>query len=426
MSFNYQPKENRQYLSNIRAFAGMTCLSFILLLFVFTKSSFASVNNDKILELQQQLDQIVAAADCNVSVQIVSASKYDMLYSYNPESKMIPASITKLVTAAIALEYLGPDYKFKTIIYTDGTVTDGNIDGNIYLKGFGDPDLNSSDISTLAQRLYDKGIRSVSGNLYYDESFLDNNYYGLSNYFRGDTRSNYWPYVSALNLDKNQGGYNPASTAGDLFASEIVRLGIVFNGNITSGVTPPAAKELAEVSHEIFDVLAYMNKESDNHSAITVFKVAGAVHGGAPGSLEKGTQATIDLLTSMGQDRGSFEILEGSGLTRQNMVTSDMYMRLLKYMYDDVKNFDTFYKTLAIGGYDGTLRKRMIGGEAERNIHAKTGTLNGVSTLTGYAISRDNELIIFYIAMNGFSGGNTYYKDIQDAICEVICQFSRN
>jgi D-alanyl-D-alanine carboxypeptidase/D-alanyl-D-alanine-endopeptidase (penicillin-binding protein 4) len=397
----------------------------LLLLFVFAQTLFASSEGDRELEFQKRLDEIVAAANCNVSVQIVSAAKYDMLYSYNPESKMIPASITKLVTAAIALEYLGSNYKFKTIVYTDGTVTDGNIEGNIYLKGFGDPDLNSSDISTLAQRLSEKGIKSVSGNLYYDESFLDNNYYGLSNYFKGDTRSNYWPYVGAINLDKNQGGYNPASTAADLLATEIVRLGIVFNGNITSGVTPPAPKELAEVSHEIFDVLSYMNKESDNHSAITVFKVVGAVHGGAPGSLEKGTQATIELLTSMGQDRASFEILEGSGLTRQNVVTSDMYVRLLKYMYDDVKNFDFFYQTLAIGGYDGTLRKRMIGGEAERNIHAKTGTLNGVSTLTGYAISRDNELIIFYIAMNGFSGSNTYYKDIQDAICEAICQFSR-
>lgn len=404
----------------------VTKLFFILLVIIFSsQNASASTTNDKVLELQQQLDQIVAAADCNVSVQIVSASKYDMLYSYNPESKMIPASITKLVTSAIAFKYLGTDYKFKTIVYTDGTMTDGNIEGNIYLKGFGDPDLNSSDISTLAQRLWDKGIRSVSGSLYYDESFLDNNYYGISNYFKGDTRSQYWPYVGAINLDKNQGGYNPASTAADLLASEIVRLGIVFNGNITSGVTPPSAKELSEVSHGIFDVLSYMNKESDNHSAITVFKVVGAVHGGAPGSLEKGTQSVVELLTSLGQDRSSFEILEGSGLTRQNMVTSDLYMRLLKYMYDDVKNFDFFYQTLAIGGYDGTLRKRMIGSEAERNVHAKTGTLNGVSTLTGYAISRDNELIIFYIAMNGFSGSNTYYKDIQDAICDVICQFSR-
>ena len=69
----------------------------------------------------------------------------------------------------------------------------------------------------------------------------------------------------------------------------------------------------------------------------------------------------------------------------------------------------------------------MTGTEAESNVHAKTGTLNSVTTLSGYAVSRDSELIIFYIAMNGFNKGNTnYYRQIQNDICEIICQFSRN
>lgn len=393
-------------------------LSFLL----FTNVLFA---NDKLDQLKQSLDAIVAAADGNVSVQVVSASKYDLLYAYNPGTKMIPASITKVITACIALKYLGVDYKFKTIVYTDGTITDGVVNGNIYLKGYGDPDLNSSDISFLAQKVSEKNIKSITGNVIYDESFLDNNYYGLSNYYKGDTRSQYWPYVSALNLDKNQGGYNPAATAGELFASELVRFGVQFNGSVVSGVTPPASKEIAEVSHSIFDVLSWMNKESDNHSAITVFKVVGAVYDSPPGSLQKGESAAIDFLTQLGNDRGSFEILEGSGLTRNNMVNSDMFIRILKYMYDDVKTFDYFYNSLAVGGVDGTLKNRMKQGEAYKNVRAKTGTLNGVSTLSGYAISRDNELIMFYIAMNGFSSDRSYNRKIQDDICEVICQFSR-
>ena len=69
----------------------------------------------------------------------------------------------------------------------------------------------------------------------------------------------------------------------------------------------------------------------------------------------------------------------------------------------------------------------MIGTEAEGNVYAKTGTLNSVSTLSGYAVSRDNEVMIFYIAMNGFKRGNTsFYRQRQDDICEIICQFSRN
>ena len=67
----------------------------------------------------------------------------------------------------------------------------------------------------------------------------------------------------------------------------------------------------------------------------------------------------------------------------------------------------------------------MIGTEAEGNVHAKTGTINSVSTLSGYAVSRDSELLIFYIAMNGFGGSSNGPRNKQDEICEAICQFSR-
>ena len=67
----------------------------------------------------------------------------------------------------------------------------------------------------------------------------------------------------------------------------------------------------------------------------------------------------------------------------------------------------------------------MKGTEAERNVHAKTGTLNYVSTLTGYAITRDGEPLIFYIAMNNFTGDRNVYRKKQDKICEILCKFSR-
>jgi len=168
-----------------------------------------------------------------------------------------------------------------------------------------------------------------------------------------------------------------------------------------------------------------MNKESDNHSAITVFKVIGALKYLPPGTITKGEDAVVSFLTSMGNPRDNFEILEGSGLSRYNSVNSDIYIRLLKYMYDENKTFDYFYSSLAIAGVDGTLRNRMIGTEAEKNVHAKTGTLNSVSALSGYAVTRDNELLIFYITMNGFGSSPNGVKYKQDQICELLCQFSR-
>ena len=67
----------------------------------------------------------------------------------------------------------------------------------------------------------------------------------------------------------------------------------------------------------------------------------------------------------------------------------------------------------------------MIGTEAEGNVHAKTGTLNGVSALTGYAVDSDNEILIFFIVMNGYGGSATDVRKIQDDFCITLAHFSR-
>lgn len=382
---------------------------------------------DKTEELAEGINSIVNSVNCKVSIQITSADKYDLLYELNPQEKMIPASITKLITASTAIDVLGINYDFKTIVYTDDSeINDGIINGNLYLKGYGDPDLSSTDIIYLAKLVSEKNIKEITGNIVYDESYLDDAHYGIANYYQGDTKQGYWPYVSGINLNKNPGGFDPAAMAAELLSENLILSGVNVGGIVIAGVTPGASKEIAVVSHTIFDVLSRMNKESDNHSAITIFKVIGAKFSTPPGTLEKGELAVIDFLTSIGNPRGIFEILEGSGLSRFNVVNSDLYIRLLKYMYDDEKNFDYFYSSLAIAGLDGTLRNRMIGTEAEKNVHAKTGTLNSVSSLSGYAVSRDNELLIFYIAMNGFGGGANQERNKQDMICDLLCRFSRN
>jgi len=381
---------------------------------------------DKVDELGQKIDEIISDLNCSVSIQVASADKYDLLYELNPRISMIPASITKLVTAAAAFEYLGISHDFKTVVFTDDNdIKDGIVNGNIYLKGYGDPELNSSNVSDLAKKISEKGITEITGNVYYDESYFDDEHYALANYYNGDTHRNYWPYITALSFNKNGGGYDPAFSAASFLAEQLVLNNVAVDGIVVSGITPSAANEIAKVSNPFYNVMANMNKESDNHTAITVFKVIGAKHYTPPGTISKGEEAVIKFLTSIGNPRSNFEILEGSGLSRFNSVNSDLYMRLLKYMYDDVKTFDYFYSSLAIAGFDGTLKSRMIGTEAEKNIHAKTGTLNSVSSLAGYAISRDNELLIFYIAMNGFGSSANKVRYKQDLICEALCQFSR-
>jgi len=398
----------------------------ILILFLFTGIQVALPQN-KLKELQDGIDEIVKSVSCDISVLVMSAEKYDLLYEYNHDSKMIPASITKMVTAGAALNKLGTGYQFKTVVYTDdNNLSDGIINGNVYIKGFGDPDFSTSDIESLAKQISAFNISSITGNIIYDESFLDDDYNSLAGYYQSDTDPKYWPYITALSLDKNKGNTDPAALCGNILSEEIKDLNITFDGIVISGITPKAAKEISRVTRSISSVLSYMNKVSDNQSAITVFKVLGAEVKGTPGTLEKGVEVVIEFLTTIGVDRKGFEILEGSGLTRYNYVTGPMYMQLMKYFYDDVKNFDVFYQSLAVSGVDGTLKTRMKGTEAEKNVHAKTGTLNYVSSLAGYAVSRDNELIMFYIVMNGFREKSDVYRKKQDKICELLCKFSRN
>ncbi len=402
---------------------------FRVVIFIFGINYFftdVAAARDKVAELGASIDSVINTVNCRVSVQVASADKYDLLYEHNPQEKMIPASITKLITSAAAINLLGVNYDFKTVVYTDDSnISDGIIDGNIYLKGYGDPDLNSSDIMSLAKTIISKNIKEITGNVVYDESYLDGEHYSLANYYKGDTHQNYWPYISAINLNKNPGSIDPANAAATMLSDELVSQGTKVDGIVISGVTPSAPKQLAEVSHSLYNVITYMNKESDNHSAITLFKVIGAKYDSPPGSIDKGEAAITKFLTSMGNPRNIFEILEGSGLSRFNSVNSDLYIRLLKFMYDDIETFDYFYHSLSIAGKDGTLRNRMIGTEAENNVHAKTGTLNSVSSLSGYAVTRDNELLMFYIDMNGFGGGASEERHKQDQICELLCQFTR-
>lgn len=399
----------------------------ILFISLWFSAFVAAQPKDKISELKENIDNVVKSVNCEMSVQVASATKYDLLYEYQSAKKMIPASISKVVTSAIALQYLGAGYEFKTVLFTDDVnISDGVINGNIYIKGFGDPAFGTGDLYTLIKKFLGKNITEITGNIIYDDSYLDDENFGLANYYSGDTKLQYWPFVNSLSYNNNASRINPSGEIANTLQTEFAGKNVKLGGIIIPGNTPESCKEIARVTHNISDVLAGMNKPSDNHYAITIFKDVGAAFNKPPGTLKKGTDAVIDLFSNIGISRSEYEFLEGSGLTRYNFATSNVYIQLLKYLFDNEKVFDIFYKSLPVSGVDGTLKKRMIGTEAEQNVHAKTGSINGVTTLTGYAITRDNELLIFFIAMNGFKGTNWVpYRDKQDVICNLLCQFSR-
>ena len=93
-------------------------------------------------------------------------------------------------------------------------------------------------------------------------------------------------------------------------------------------------------------------------------------------------------------------------------------------MYYERKDlFDLFYVSLPVAGVDGTLKNRMKNTSAENNVHAKTGTLNGVSNLSGYVTAENGHLISFSILMQNFVKEYSVARNFQNKICELLAEY---
>lgn len=107
------------------------------------------------------------------SVSIRNAASGEILYSHLGDTRVHPASVMKLLTGAAALETLGQNYTFKTELFTDGVITDGVLTGNLFLKGQGDPTLTMKDLNAFAVKLKAKGIHTINGHIYGDDTWYD-------------------------------------------------------------------------------------------------------------------------------------------------------------------------------------------------------------------------------------------------------------
>ena len=110
--------------------------------------------------------------DTTASITIRDISTGKVVYSYNSNTGIKPASNTKTITGAAALEYLGENYRFKTQLLHTGTISNKTLNGDLYLRGEGDPTLQYADFVTFANTLKKKGITTVKGNLYADDTWF--------------------------------------------------------------------------------------------------------------------------------------------------------------------------------------------------------------------------------------------------------------
>jgi D-alanyl-D-alanine carboxypeptidase len=197
------------------------------------------------------------------------------------------------------------------------------------------------------------------------------------------------PPLSGLSVDRNvrygRPVWRPEERAAGLFREALERVGVRVSGPTRSGRAPVLAQTLADVDSPPLEViLRAVGKDSDNFTAEMLLKAVGA-HDGGQGSTSGGAFDALRVLEDRGLLLDGVRIVDGSGLADGNRVTADFLTRLLVDVAADPVLAEPFRTSLASAGVDGTLERRLRGGPAYARVRAKTGTLRGVSALSGYA-----------------------------------------
>ncbi|MFI0408327.1 D-alanyl-D-alanine carboxypeptidase/D-alanyl-D-alanine-endopeptidase [Actinomadura sp. 3N508] len=210
----------------------------------------------------------------------------------------------------------------------------------------------------------------------------------------------------------------PTLYAGDVFRRALKAHGVRVAGETRRGRTPADAETLAtRTSMPLSRLAKPFMKLSNNVMAETLVKAIGRKVAGE-GSWAAGLPAVTAHAGRLGADTSQITMTDGSGLARSNRVTPRFLSTLLGNAREQAW-FDAWYASLPVAGKPGkltggTLAKRMRGTAAEGNVHAKTGTLTGVTALSGYVRGRDGRLLVFSTVFNGYAGSAP--KDIEDKI----------
>ncbi|WP_141700790.1 D-alanyl-D-alanine carboxypeptidase/D-alanyl-D-alanine-endopeptidase [Methyloceanibacter superfactus] len=367
-----------------------------------------------------------ALADAAKSVKALAPSglvlvmddKGNELVAQNADKPFVPASVTKIVTAWLAMEVLGGDYRFKTRFYLDGNRV-------LYVQGGGDPFLISEELALLAPQLVAAiGKEPITGIV------LDSSYFPADLRIPGieDTNEAYDALNSALAVNFNtihavRSGNSVRSAekqtpitplaisqfrargpkgrsrislaqdptvsllyAGELIAAFIDQAGGSVKGEITVGSVPQGLEPVYvhNQSRTLSEVLTQMLLGSNNYIANQVFLEIGAQRLGGPVSLEKSLKVANESLAAHGLAE-AIHLEEGSGISRDTRFTARGLAKVL----------DLFEP------HAGLLK----GGRGSKY---KTGTMSGVRTLAGYADTANHGRVRFVIALSGNTGTLRY------------------
>lgn len=348
-----------------------------------------------------------------VSAFVQDAATGDVLFTASDTAGRVPASTTKLLTAAAALSTLGPQTRLSTQV-VQGSAPDEIVlvgGGDTLLgTGFSDPNavVGRAGLGTLAgqaaQRLRSAGISKVVVRV--DDSQFTGPL--LSPQWNpADVARGYVGPVTSLGLarDRPRTGHpaptDPSLSAGRAFADALQALGIQVAGTPVRTTAPDHATVLAQVeSAPIADILGVVLTDSDNTLAEVVGRLT-ARSMGRPATFEDTAIAVVDQIETLGVDTGDTHLVDVSGLATGDVIPARTLGQVLRLATSpDHPDLRPLIQGLPIAGFSGTLGNRFtaaVAHPAAGIARAKTGTLTGVSGLAGVGVDADGRLLVYVL-----------------------------
>jgi PBP4 family serine-type D-alanyl-D-alanine carboxypeptidase len=396
-----------------------------------------------------------------------------------------PASNIKLFTTGISLLYFGNDYKIKTSIYFDKEkITGGVLNGNIYMKGFGNALLNTYGLDYMINQMEKAGIKEIKGRIIYDNSFfkvISSGKEVTSSLSPLDV-----PAVSPLSINRNIIELTITRTGhGVKLASSPSSKYIPVINNVSAGGSkskPDALLKEGEKEYKIilnrvpaglkdkkiyfflksparlaalllmeklekrgiklpqlpvegsasqskfteissFVLLADYIKETNKKSNNFLAEELKNIFtsGFAPAAgLRQREKPEISFLKTLGVPTENLDFVDGSGISPRNRVTAKALVSLLSKIYSRPEQYKAFKESLSAAGVDGTMKERFFNSPIKNHFFGKTGFMSGASSISGYMRTKGGKNMIVSILINYKQKGIEYYEGIEKEILEMI------
>lgn len=414
-------------------------------------------------------DSNINKSSISISVKDVESGK--ILYKLNDKKPVNPASTLKVVTLAASLNELGEDYEFSTKLYKD-------INNTLTLKLGADPFLTSKDLRTLLKTAKNKNITTpkefyiddtildknewgegwqwdddlnplmpkfgaynidqnlikitiaptkpdapaeIKMDVFYPITFVNLVTTGKSNNIKISQNNSIAPNVLNIEgtVNKQEQIEIPINNLQRYLRlrleDAINAEKIEYYGNITPRILPAQNIYLVEeIKTPITKAVTEIMKNSNNMVAETVFKLAGGHYTKKTGTIEDAIQMLMDYCVKLGIDSSDIKIVDGSGVSKNNLVTSDFMTSFLSAQYKKSKSFKDIFASAG----EGTLKNRML--YLGDKLKAKTGTLTDVSAITGYIRTSHGKAVAFNVMINDAKSKSSDKKMLEEYILRAI------